>query len=658
MAKPSVSGGTKIPVVDASGRRNGVNGRNSLRWWAEVDPGPGLYEHAKQIDSAQNFKRVERLIWAKLYTEQNVSQLYQIGASSPASGDRGDYALGMSSPRLSYNVVQMAINTVWAKIAKSRPRIRFLTTGGNYSQQRRAKGLTKFADGIFYKTGLWNTVGPMAFRDSQIWGTGAIKFTEEDNDIVADRTMIDELLFDENEALYGHPRTLYQRWYLHRDVLLERFGGKKLKLGTEEIDTQQVIEAARGQRPGRETQEGDGDMLLLYEAWHLPSNADKTDGRHAFVLDGWTIGDSPWKKSYFPFARTHWEDPVVGMWGRGTPELLAGIQVEIQKCLRTIQRTHDRVTIPRVFYEGGADMAAMKLNNEVGAMYRLPLGGKVYFEPGPDVNPGIYQHLEDLYRKALELVGVSMMNATGAKPAGLNSAPAQREYADITSERFVLQGQKYEQLFVDAADICIEMARDLAERGKPIQVNAPGARGIESIKWEDVDLKRDAYIMQPYPTSTMPTTPAARLEWIEERVKSGWLSKDEAMMLADFPDLDSVTSLQTSGMRTIMALLEKMVDDGEYQAPEPGMNLQLATKYAQDAALKARLDGVPQAHIDVLYRFATECAEIANKEAPPAAPLAPGPAMLPPMAPGLEALPPGIPGAPLPPMAPALPAMA
>lgn len=597
---------------DFSERRHQSPDAQGWRWWKEDDPSSVIVPHVRDLEMRQTWKRLERLVFAKLYTEQNVADLNQIGSSTQVGDGRS------TGERMSWNVVQMAVNTAWPRITRSPPRVRFLTNGGNHTQQTQARGLTQWCDGMFYKTGMWRKLGPLVARDAMIFGSGTFRFHERDKEIVPERTLIDDLLFDENEAISGKPRTLYQRWFVHRDVLKALYGGKRSAEG-ERIDL--AIDAAKGWRPAMDYVGGESNIILAYEAWHLPSKKGADDGAYAVAIDGATLERRDRDKPYFPFAFMHWEPPVRGMWGRGLPELQMGVQYEINESLRAIQQTHRRVSRARVFMDSGA-LLRTKLNNEIGTIYEKKPGSQIIFDPGVGVVPDMYQHLLTNFAKGLELAGVSMTAATAMKPAGLNSAPAQREYADQSDARQLKPAEAYEQLFVDSAEIMIDMAADLAKRGIDVAVNAPMSSSVRKVKFSEVNLDRDAYIMQAYPTSIMPILPAARFEWIEERVKAGWMTREEAMMLSDFPDLESVSSIQNAAMRTLQMVIEKILDEGEFTSPEPSMNPAYAVTHVPAAALKARMDGVAEDRIDLLYRFAAECAEILEpgvQAVPPAA---------------------------------------
>ena len=67
-------------------------------------------------------------------------------------------------------------------------------------------------------------------------------------------------------------------------------------------------------------------------------------------------------------------------------------------------------------------------------------------------------------------------------------------------------------------------------------------------------------------------------------------------------------------------LIEKMIEDGEYQSPEPYINLEYALYLTQSSYLRAKMRNVPEERLELLRRFMDECqAMIGVAAAPPIA---------------------------------------
>lgn len=184
---------------------------------------------------------------------------------------------------------------------------------------------------------------------------------------------------------------------------------------------------------------------------------------------------------------------------------------------------------------------------------------------------------------------------------------ALREFQDIETERFALVAESYQQLYLDASKILIDLQRELEEDGKKPTVKIKGADFIETVRWKDVDLSDDKFIMQAYPSNFLPKTPEGQLEFTQELVQSGYIEPEEALSLLNFPDLKGFFNLKTAAIDDIKFMLEGIIERGEYTPPEPYMNLNLAIKMAQASYLRSKTDGTPEDRQELLRRMIDEC---------------------------------------------------
>lgn len=477
------------------------------QWW-NVQKG-GVFQHTfgvvQAIEQNQSYRQLQNIKYARLYSNMEILGFYGTLFSRTNN-------LPILNNRVTLNVIKACTDTAASKIAKNRPRPLFLTSGGDFSQQRRAKQLTKYIQGAFYSADIYETAAQL-FTDACVMGTGAMKFyaDESKGQVCVERVLIDEIIVDDAEGMYGKPRQLHQRKYLSRDVLLQMFP----KFANQ-------IKSATGGVKGDNSASMAADLVKVIESWHLPSGPNAKDGKHVICIENATLMEEDYNKDYFPFVFFKWSPRIVGFFGAGLAEELIGIQIEINKILRNIQVAQHLQAVPRVFVENASMVNTNHINNDIGGIIKYT-GTAPIFATAPAMSAEIYQHLENLYRKAFEITGISQMAATAKKPSGLNSGAALREYSDIESERFVVVGQRWEQMFMDAAKIMIDMSRDMFKDDPSLSVNVKGAKFLETIKWKDVDLDDDSYIMQVFPTSILPSTPAGKLQTVQELMQAGFI---------------------------------------------------------------------------------------------------------------------------------------
>ena len=557
-------------------------------WWSKTGD---LHEDIMSLYSAlneeQQFREDANLKNLRLYGNYHHSGL---------SSSRYARASNASSRnRVTLNVIQSMCDTVTAKIAKNRPKATFLTSGGDYRMQRRAKLLDKFCEGQFYATNIYS-IAPRVFMDACIFGTGAMKIFEHDGEIKVERIFPNEILVDDRDAVYGDPRQLFQVKYVDKDVLLNLYPEQK-----------DAILAAPSPEDDNSRNRSSNQVVCI-EAWHLPSGKETEDGRHCICIDGATLLDEGYKRSHFPFVFIRWTERVLGFYGQGLSEQLTGIQLEINKLLYNIQEQM-HLAKPKVFVEAGSKISKAHLNNETWGVIEYRGTPPQFFVP-KTVSGEIFSHLDRLYRSAYEITGVSQLAAQSKKPAGLESGVALREFQDIETERFMITAQQYEKTFLDAAHHMIDIAREVHERGDSYEVISHGDKNIEKIKWKDINLKKDQYVMKIYPTSLLPTTPAAKLQKVIEMLQAGMLSQQEARGLLDYPDLEAVNSMATASQDDINMLIEEMLEHGNYLPPEPFSDLELSIKMMQSAYLRAKINKVPEDRLDLLRRYMEECVNL------------------------------------------------
>ena len=581
-------------------------------WWSEkTEPHESVFEVVEHLIDNQNHHSSNNYNHARLYGNISYRDL--------GTGGLANSAKTSAKNRVTLNVIQSMCDTVTARVAKAKPMATYLTTGGDWAMQRKAKLLTKFTSGQFYGSDIYK-VAPKVFLDACVFGTGVLHIFERDGEIACERVFPDEIIIDDLEARYGEPRQMFRRKVVDKQVLASLFPefAKQIEEASPIEDEDSLYRAS--------------EQIECIEAWHLPSSKDADDGRHVIAIENATLLDDSWDRSDFPFSFIHWTSRLLGFWGQGLAEQLTGIQVEINRLLRNIQQQMHLAT-PKVFVESGSKISKAHINNEIWGVIEYAGTPPQFFVP-KTVSGEIFSHLDRLFNRAYEIAGVSQLAAGAKKPAGLESGVALREFQDIESERFLMVAKAYEQLFLDAAAQMIDIAREVHDRGDTFDVISHGDDDIERIDWNDIDLERDEYVMKVYPTSLLPTTPAAKLQKVIEMLQAGMLTQQEAKALLDYPDLESVNSMATASQEIFNMLIERILEKGIYQSPEPYMNLAMGIQMMQSAYLRAKINSVPEAKLDLFRRFIEDSigmlAKMQAAAAPPPMPMGP-------MGPGPEA---------------------
>lgn len=506
--------------------------------------------------------------------------------------------------RVTLNIVQSMIDTVVSKLVKNKPRPSFLTDGGDWSAQRKAKKLSQFVEGQFYATDFYEKRA-MAIQDSCIFGTGALKIFRDGKTIRCERVFIDELTINEEEALYGDIRSLFQTKVLPIDTVVSMFPKFKTQIHLA-VQPEFASWDSNSSSVNKET------MIEVVEAWRLPSIPGADDGVHAICINKQLLFEEQYEPSEFPFQFWRWGVRPLGFWGQGVAEQLTGIQLEINKILRTIQVSMHLVSVPKIFVEASSKIVESHLNNKIGGIIKYvgqpPIEGKLGSIPQE-----LFSHLDRLYARAYEIVGVSQLAAQATKPQGLNSGKALREFNDIESERFMAVAQRDEQAVIQASAHYIRLAKEIYDEFGSYTVKTKGSRHMEQVKWEDVDLEADQYIMQCFPVSSLSKTPAGRLQDVQELMTAGLIGKEDGMKLLDFPDLQSFYNFNNAGLEDIERTIEEIIDEGLYSTPEPYQNLALGVQKMQQAYLMYKSQSAPEERLELFRRWIEDAQTLMNR---------------------------------------------
>ena len=191
-------------------------------------------------------------------------------------------------------------------------------------------------------------------------------------------------------------------------------------------------------------------------------------------------------------------------------------------------------------------------------------------------------------------------------------------------------------------------------------------RGVgQRIEWSSIHLDEESHRLQLKPVSALSTSASVRMDEIQELVEGGLLSPEQALTVADNPDFKAIADDLTASRDLLSQAFDDMLDGGEFEAPEPFMDLQLGMKLATTAYQRASVQGCPEERLQMLRDWidaADRLMQRAEEGAPPPpGPPGPPPDMLPPdgpMPPGMPPMPPEMGAPPIPPPGGPIPAPA
>lgn len=594
---------------------------NKLWWLADKsDVHKWVWATARYLADKHKRRLAGNLHHLKVYSNRMAQSL--ASSAFVSAIDDGD--------KIKLNATKSAIDASTAQVATNQPGIMHLTEKGSWELQKRAERMDRFVAGWFDRLQLY-VAWLGVFLDACIDGTGFLKWISLPNGTIScERVRSDEIFLDDNENrifMPGQdPRYVFQMRPVPRQWLRQQkfFKGKE-KL----IDEAQYIEDAHPYYPWVD------EPVTLIEAWYAPEHG--RPGRHVICLSSGCVLDEKWKFRV-PFSIFRWSDTPLGFFGMGAVEEALPVQIELNWLAQKLQRLlHFATSV--IFRERGANVG--RITNEDFAIYDYT-GQVPQFLNVQAAGPELYAHIDRLYNRIYELLGVSMMEATGVKPSGLYSGEAIRLYHDVATRRFRHIEQRASQFFIDCAEQVKDRAREVVwRRWGDASTLAMGDREVERINWSDVAMERDMYVTRVRPVSIIPQEPAGKVDLIKSIAPlAPQMGQYLLGSLSGIPDLERLVEGATAPINYAEQQVSNIIEKGEFDLPLPTADLAECMKVAVREELLAEDHGVPPDRRALLSRYIAAVDLMQQQN------MMPMPGGMPAGGPGAGIAPPGMPGLP------------
>jgi hypothetical protein len=558
------------------------------RWWWLAD----------EDDKADKlFTEVDRV------SEDTVDRAQSVLEASALYGDLA-YLPGYSgvdrvlpiSRRISHNVIATATDALVAEVTQTKPRPMAITIGGDYTDHVRARKLTEYWDAKFQETNVYE-IGRQAVRDAIISGLGILRAYRarpgsEHDKVLVERIWPGSFVIDDRGAVDVIPRSCYIRRQIDRSYL-------------ENLYPDKVEDIQRARHPEEKywfTSTLRDDLVEVIEGWHLPSGPDGKDGRHTIAVSTTVLFDEDYDDDEFPLAFVRPVPPQRGFWGESIVKRAATAQFELNKLLRRVQESMHLHAVPRVFVNRGAGIVKPHYTNDIGILIEYDGQPPVYMTPN-SMSADVYAHIDRLENWIYKEMGISQLSASSLKPAGLNSGRALRVYNDTQSRRFINLERSYEQMNCAIAMQITALERDISIENPKHEVVYESRGQKMVIPFREIDLKKGIMRTQVMPTSALPTSPAAKLQDLQEMVAAGTIDQETFLTLADVPDFESIRDTVVAPLELLEKRFDEMLETGKYTVPEPYMDLVRGMKLCALYIQKSEVKGASDDRLDLLRQW-------------------------------------------------------
>lgn len=641
------------------------------QWWNAKTRTGGAHELAFSL--FENIKARQQVLLAN--TRRLIS-VYQWGYKS------GEYAnpeahVPFDDDVVGFNCAQNTVDTLHAKLCKTRIIPMPLTDGGTSIERKRAREMGNAIDGEWEENDV-EAIKEDVILDALVTahGAGAAIVYDKADKVCVEHVPIEDLFFDDAEVRYRKPRTLIRRIRMDRFKARALFGATAKDLVGKASDRRALILDA----PTAPTEDGtavEADQIEIIECWHLPSagsvdeddeeagrRKSESDGRHFIGIASCTFVDEPWLEEEFPVA---WFVPrkrrrhILGlsiMWGLAAP------QKEYEKLSSRIQRAHHLMGGTHLYVQRGSNIEMNELDNGQGTKIEGDGPAPTELNPTP-CNPQTYDYRESLARDMNVKHGISEMSSSSQVPAGLSQASgkALQVFEDAEDGRLLLYHREIERWVTAIAWLIVKAAKRIAERKPDYTSRYRDRKGITKVKWADVLEDHENLVLKVFPVSNLSKQPSARFEQLTELLNAGALTIEQFKRLFGFADLEAENELDVADTEIIDRNLDLIFFYGRSIQPESFDNLDLLVQRAgKYYNLRRAEDGAPEPRLQLLRNYildgmAMRDAANGNGQAPPmpggppGAPPPPEPPPMPGADPNLPGAPPGMAMGPPPPIA-------
>lgn len=572
-----------------------------LRWWRakQGEQHRAIFANVERLSMYAQGRQAQDLQYACLYDDAELAAMIQ-----------GADAIDNGVPQtMTTNIIRRQVDTFTASIVKNRPVPMCLTTGGNYSEQRRAKALTKFFEGVLDKVNYWET-REMRIRDAAIFGSGLAHNYRVGRKLFHKRLLPWELRYDPVDALKGSPRTIYLRHILDKLVAMDRFPGKADEISRSVSRTTEDAWDVEFDRTS--------DVVLIEEAFHLPNGEptedDPKDGAWAMAVSEGLLSEGVYTRDYHPISKLDFSPGVFGWMGEGMVRQLMGLQFEVNSIGLRLQE-QGFMTGSYVMVPAGSGIETEVLDNGVLTIVRYEGQKPEWVTPAP-WHPAFFDYyIKARGQFASDVTGQGGQVTRGeGPPTGVTSGRAQRTFHDIAQENLIPFGRRDERDCINTAwqlfDLMEEIHDDKGDKDERFTVRvesrSDGRSSIQPYDYSEVRIDRENFTLRVFPTNFLASTPEDRWEQVSDMAEKGLFAQDEVLALLDFPDVQRVLNLRGSPRRAVEKIIEYFLDSDDPKPiqPEPTMNLDIVVALGTLAYLEAKwIDKAPETNTAALLDF-------------------------------------------------------
>lgn len=581
------------------------------------------------IRRQQDEQRQEMRHFLALYSAGNVSGV-GAGLDADSIRERLREYLYSGTYRTRFNMSAAVCDTAHSMVAQTPAVPQYLTTGGDFSLMRKAEKRSQVLQSQM--NNLFGDLGPRIFLDACKVGSGFVTGYLDENELpVLERVHALELFVEHADGINGKPRSIHRVRLRSREVLKSEY-------------PKFAIEIERAPSPSSDamssffldsmTGSSSSDMVEVIESHHLRSTPKKKrddedqdhDGRHTVCLATVTLLDESWGADEFPYVKLDYRERDFGYFGSGLIEASREAQLRVNDLIARVARGQDIASTLIVANPNGEKTVSHEqFTNELGLILNYdPVHGPPQLMKWDGTLSDLQQQIDLEFERVLAVEGLSeqQVNGEGAGK-GLTSGVAVRAADDVQSRRLVSPTKRYQSFCIGVAKLLERLNDEAAELGaandNAYEVRGKMSQGRKTFlitsKWADLHIPEGHADIVMAPMSALPTTPQGKWAAVQEWIGSGFVSRQYAMSLLQFPDLDSYADIELAHLDMVQWQIEQILD-GKSVLPNPRQDLAMAMDLMTKSLLKAIMMKAGDEIVDSFESFLVRCGTLLKAAQP------------------------------------------
>lgn len=559
-----------------------------------------------------------------------------------------DTDISAFSEEIEQNELANSVETLHAQLFKTKVVPAFSTSEASFEEHERGIAASRWMEGVFREARVHAIAVPEVGTDMLIYGTGFFRIGHEKDDdeykITVSRASARNVYVDRLESRHGNPRTIHVKTNIDRFLLLEEYGKESDGLfGTAEERYEAISNA-----PGNDDDdiragvpEHRGDMVTVWETWHLPDGSGK-NGRYCVTIKNCTLIDREYKRKRFPLVRMKFNLSLGGYYGESAVKRLLPLQRAFTKLVKRIDRAHDLLGVPRLIVRDGSGLEPAHLDDVEGSVLVVkgdPMSSVREWNAQP-ITPDAYQERNGLPDRMRGTLGISQFQANAGLPAQMRDvgSPFLERMVDQGAARHAMNHEQYEQAMIDVGEVILDEAEELQSCGKSVVAMSPVKgkmkHSFTKLSFSDIKVDRKNMVLFVQSASGLPQTFAGKVDALSKVSQI----PPEMRGLLEVPDIAQSDDLASAPSDIVKKTLDTIVRKKRYLAPMPWDNLIEARVITLNYIGLYRVkDDYDDDVYDMLVKFLEDIDALQKPNPPPdnqmpdGMPALPDPGALPPM---------------------------